>query len=46
MNIQAIKNGLLKYAIMINGKDKPVVFKRFYQKNSKNEVAASRIFIR
>lgn len=46
MNFQVIKNGLLKYAIIINDEDKPVVSKEFYPKNSENEAAASRIFIR
>jgi hypothetical protein len=46
MKFQAIRNGLLKCAIIINDKKKPVVFKGFYPKNRENEAAASRICIR
>ena len=44
MKFEAIRNGLLKYAIITNGEDNPVVSKGFYPQNEEEEAAVSRNF--
>lgn len=39
-------NGLLRYAFFVEWQEKPDFFLEMNHKNSKNEAAASRIFIR
>lgn len=46
MNVEVMRNGLLKYAIFSENGNKATDFHDFRYENIKNEAAASRIFIR